>query len=54
MFYTFKLLQILSESICVIFFHSETNLKVRQALPDTAEMGDDIQEFGRFNGELLW
>ncbi|XP_013396894.1 phospholipid-transporting ATPase ID isoform X2 [Lingula anatina] len=30
----------------------ETNLKVRQALPETAEMGNDIGELSKFDGEL--
>ena len=29
----------------------ETNLKVKQALPDTAEMHDDIHKFSQFNGQ---
>jgi P-type E1-E2 ATPase len=28
----------------------ETNLKVRQAIPETAELGDDIEALGRFDG----
>lgn len=31
----------------------ETNLKVRQALPETAEMGNDIEQFSRFDGEIV-
>lgn len=31
---------------------SETNLKVKQAIPDTAELGDNIEAFGRFDGKL--
>lgn len=31
----------------------ETNLKVRQALPETAEMGDDIEQFSKFDGEII-
>ncbi|XP_053405504.1 phospholipid-transporting ATPase ID-like isoform X2 [Mercenaria mercenaria] len=31
----------------------ETNLKVRQALPETAEMGDDIGQFTQFDGEII-
>ncbi|CAH1795962.1 unnamed protein product [Owenia fusiformis] len=30
----------------------ETNLKVRQALPETAEMGDDDQDMSKFDGEI--
>ena len=36
----------------VVLFSRETNLKVRQALPDTAELGDDLGELNRFNGEF--
>eukprot|EP00105_Crassostrea_gigas_P012614 XP_011428665.1 PREDICTED: probable phospholipid-transporting ATPase IM isoform X2 [Crassostrea gigas] len=28
----------------------ETNLKVRQAIPETAELGDDISQLSRFDG----
>lgn len=31
-------------------YFSETNLKVRQALPETAEMDNDIIQFGNFDG----
>ncbi|XP_052238841.1 phospholipid-transporting ATPase ID-like isoform X1 [Dreissena polymorpha] len=31
----------------------ETNLKVRQALPETAEMGDDHNLFKQFNAEIV-
>ncbi|ETN77125.1 phospholipid-translocating P-type ATPase, flippase [Necator americanus] len=31
----------------------ETNLKTRGALPDTAEMGDDLVAISKFNGEIV-
>lgn len=31
---------------------SETNLKVRQSIPETAEMEDDIDELSRFDGRF--
>ncbi|BFZ02549.1 hypothetical protein BsWGS_05588 [Bradybaena similaris] len=31
----------------------ETNLKVRQALEDTAELGDDLQKLAEFNAEIV-
>ncbi|XP_061173157.1 phospholipid-transporting ATPase ID-like isoform X1 [Saccostrea echinata] len=30
----------------------ETNLKVRQAIPETAELGDDISQLSRFDAEI--
>ncbi|XP_077965720.1 phospholipid-transporting ATPase ID-like isoform X2 [Styela clava] len=30
----------------------ETNLKVKQAIPDTGMIGDDIRELSKFNGEI--
>ena len=33
-------------------FFSETNLKVKQALPETAELDDNIEQWGKFDGEL--
>ncbi|KAH8038726.1 hypothetical protein HPB51_002870 [Rhipicephalus microplus] len=39
---------------CLPFFScSETNLKCRQATPDTAEMSNDNQLLGRFDGEII-
>jgi hypothetical protein len=45
-------------------FHRETNLKVRQALPVTSELGADISSLAEFDGkcfewteeksEILW
>ena len=32
--------------------YRETNLKVRQALPETAEMGDMEQLLGEFTGKF--
>ena len=32
---------------------SETNLKVRQALPETADMKDNEKDLGSFNGERV-
>ena len=29
----------------------ETNLKVRQAIPETAELGDDTQTMSQFDGK---
>lgn len=37
----------LSHVIC----YSETNLKVKQALTVTAELGEDLQKLTEFNGE---
>lgn len=34
-----------------IVCHSETNLKVKQALTVTAELGEDLQKLTEFNGE---
>ena len=31
----------------------ETNLKCRQAIPDTAEMGNDTHLLSKFNGKML-
>ncbi|CAE1294793.1 E7.6.2.1 [Acanthosepion pharaonis] len=31
----------------------ETNLKVRQAVTETAEMGDDLEQLSKFNAELV-
>lgn len=33
---------------------SETNLKVKQALTVTAELGEDLQKLTEFNGESTW
>lgn len=33
------------------FFCSETNLKCRQALPETAEMHDDNLKIGKYDGK---
>lgn len=33
-----------------VFFARETNLKVRQALPETAEMEDSLEQLTQFNG----
>jgi hypothetical protein len=30
----------------------ETNLKVKQAFPDTAVLGDDLEKFKAFDGKL--
>jgi len=40
----------LSHVIC----YSETNLKVKQALTVTAELGEDLQKLTEFNGESTW
>lgn len=40
----------LSHVICF----SETNLKVKQALTITAELGEDLQKLTEFNGESTW
>jgi phospholipid-translocating ATPase len=32
----------------------ETNLKCRQCLPETAEMGQDEAKIGRFDGEIVF
>lgn len=37
-----------------IVCHSETNLKVKQALTVTAELGEDLQKLTEFNGEYKW
>lgn len=42
------LLKIVSTCFC-----SETNLKCRQPLVETAEMGDDIDEIKEFDGKKL-
>lgn len=34
-------------------FGRETNLKCRQALPDTSELGQDEVMLGRFDGEIV-
>ena len=36
----------------LFLFSRETNLKVRQALVETAEMGDDVKLMGKFDGKL--
>lgn len=33
-----------------VWVFRETNLKVRQAIPETAELGDDISQLSRFDG----
>lgn len=38
---------------CCCCSHRETNLKVKQALPETAEMGDDLEQLSQFSGESL-
>lgn len=35
----------------VIFPHRETNLKVKQALTVTGDMGDNLEALAAFNGE---
>lgn len=40
----------LTHAIC----YSETNLKVKQALTVTAELGEDLQKLTEFNGESMW
>jgi hypothetical protein len=37
-------------SLIITILNSETNLKCRQAFPETAELADDIHLIGRFNG----
>ena len=32
---------------------SETNLKCRQALPETAELQDNIEQLSQFNGNSI-
>lgn len=34
-----------------VIYYSETNLKVKQALTVTAELGEDLQKLTEFNGE---
>ncbi|XP_068165950.1 phospholipid-transporting ATPase ID-like isoform X2 [Antennarius striatus] len=41
-----------SSSICPPVFIRETNLKVRQALTVTGDLGDDIERLADFNGEV--
>lgn len=45
-FNTFKILKI-------YFFYRETNLKCRQCLVETVEMGQDDSLLGEFDGEIL-
>ena len=35
-----------------VYTHRETNLKVRQALVETAEMNDDVEQLSAFDGRL--
>lgn len=35
-------------------YYRETNLKCRQSIPETAEMADDDNQLGRFNGMTRW
>ena len=35
-----------------MIFHRETNLKIRQAIPECARMGDDHVALSEFNGML--
>ena len=37
-----------------LFCCRETNLKVRQALPETSVMGEDLEKLKGFNGEYHW
>lgn len=37
--------------LSLLFFLRETNLKVRQALPVTGDLGDDIEKLADFNGK---
>jgi hypothetical protein len=40
--------------INVLFsFYRETNLKVRQAIPETAELEDDINKLSHFDGNIF-
>jgi len=36
--------------VCLLNVLSETNLKVRQALVETAEMGEDTEQLSAFDG----
>lgn len=36
-----------------VMYYSETNLKVKQALTVTAELGEDLQKLTDFNGEFM-
>lgn len=37
----------------LLYYCRETNLKARQALPETAEMGDDIQKMSAFDAQIV-
>lgn len=41
-----------SSCFCLIYY-SETNLKVKQALTVTAELGEDLQKLTEFTGESI-
>ena len=42
-----------SERKRIISLYSETNLKVRQSLTETAEMEDDIHQMAAFSAEIV-
>ena len=44
----------ISECSLILYFSRETNLKVKQALPETAEIQDDMVKWGQFDGKFTF
>ena len=49
----YKSTTFLNQINVLFFFYRETNLKVRQAIPETAELEDDINKLSHFDGNIF-